>query len=130
MELDQSTWEQVENLTLKISMRHAPSFPVELLAIINSGQGIDDKVMGSSFSCYPNPFGQSTAFYIKAVKQERAKLSLYQHTGKLLTILYDGIIHPGEQTIIWSDVLLPAGVYYYIYETETDRKTGKAIKLW
>ena len=68
----------------------------------------------------PNPFNVSTVISWRqgagsrqSAVRSRAKLEVYDFSGRMIRILVDSEITPGEHQVIFDASGLPAGVYFY-----------------
>jgi hypothetical protein len=59
----------------------------------------------------PNPFQQSVTLSFTAPVEGRARLGLYDISGRLRVTVMDGEVRPGPFSVIWAPERLPAGVY-------------------
>lgn len=82
----------------------------------------------------PNPFNPHTTitFSIGGFEPARANLSIYDLTGKLVVTLVDGIVEPGDHSVVWdgNDTAgrsSASGVYLYTLEARETRETRKMV---
>jgi hypothetical protein len=62
---------------------------------------------------YPNPFNPQTAIEFALPKASEVKLSVYDVSGRLVTILTEGTYQAGIYTMVWNGSNLASGVYFY-----------------
>lgn len=77
---------------------------------------------------YPNPFNASTTIEFAAANDGRARVEIYDITGRLVQIAFDGIINAGEHSVIWDAAEHASGVYFYRL-TLDNRAETKAMTL-
>lgn len=65
---------------------------------------------------YPNPFNPSTVISYEITAQQHVRLSVYDVTGRLITVLVDQQQAPGEYQVTWDAGQLASGVYVYRLE--------------
>ena len=73
---------------------------------------------------YPNPFNPTTTIRFALRERSRARLSIYDLQGRLVTTLVDGIVPAGEHTVPWQGrtrhgSTVASGVYFYRLTTES-----------
>jgi len=66
---------------------------------------------------YPNPFNPSTVISYEITAQQHVRLSVYDVTGRLITVLVDQQQAPGEYQVTWDAGQLASGVYIYRLES-------------
>lgn len=79
-------------------------------------------------SCYPNPFNARTLITFTLPKSEKARVAIYDVSGRLVDIVADKIFNAGQNSIIWNATLKPSGVYFYSIKTPMHSET-KAVVL-
>ncbi len=62
---------------------------------------------------YPNPFNPVTKIKFDIPKHSFTKLTVYDISGKEISILVDGELNPGSYEANYSASNLPSGVYFY-----------------
>jgi hypothetical protein len=68
----------------------------------------------SSVSAYPNPTSSSTTINFTISSDENVKLEVYNSSGALVSILFDGKVEGGSSNAVEFDAnSLPGGVYIY-----------------
>ncbi len=83
---------------------------------------------------FPNPFTGSTTIYYRIEHAAPVELSVYDISGKEVTVLVREQQVPGEYTIHWngtddSGQALPGGIYIYRLQNGVSSKINKMIKL-
>ncbi len=81
------------------------------------------------FQNYPNPFNPNTTIRFDIVKNSRTKLSVYDITGKRISILIDQQLSPGSYTYSFNAENLPGGVYFYRIESANFVQTKKMLLI-
>jgi len=61
---------------------------------------------------YPNPFNPSTTFVYSLEKQGRARLEIYDLSGRRIATLVNADKAAGQHEITWRPADLPSGVYF------------------
>lgn len=82
----------------------------------------------------PNPFTGRVAITFNAPHRGRAALSVYDVTGRLVSVLLDEPVEPGENTVIWSGQdgrgrSVSAGIYFVRATFEGETQTRKVILI-
>ncbi|MFH1689848.1 MAG: C25 family cysteine peptidase [Candidatus Eisenbacteria bacterium] len=101
-----------------------------------SSAGVDDRIPQKAvvYGNYPNPFWPSTGIAFSVPRTTLVRLSVYTVSGRLVTTLADATFGSGRHVIPWdgsgaSGESLPAGVYFYRFETADAELTGKMVLL-
>jgi len=76
----------------------------------------------NSFHNYPNPFNNSTTFSFRIDYRSRVTVSVYSLTGSFVSSPINKDFSAGKHEILWSDINLTPGVYFYTI------RLGKAVK--
>lgn len=76
---------------------------------------------------YPNPFNPSTKINFSIVKAGYTALKIYDITGKLVKILAEQEMKPGEYSVTWDAAKEPSGVYFYSLETNGYKESRKMM---
>lgn len=74
----------------------------------------------------PNPFRNSTTIRFNIAASQNITLSVYDVTGKLVTVLANGYYTAGEHNVVWNAENIPAGYYLYSIKTATGSTVKKA----
>ena len=75
----------------------------------------DNKLIGKQvmlYQNYPNPFRGSTVIHFDLIENANIKGEVYNTSGQLVDILFEGYMPQGKQQIRWDAHGLPAGIYY------------------
>lgn len=79
---------------------------------------------GSIVSSAPNPFNPQTTISFSLERSERAKINVYDLTGRLVSVLADQSYTAGDHSVVWNgtDAMgreVPSGSYIVRLETES-----------
>ncbi len=97
-------------------------YPILQFAVVTDAESITELPDQLSLSQnYPNPFNPSTVITYEVSGQQHVRLSVYDVTGRLITVLVDQQQSPGEYQVTWDAGQLSSGVY--IYRLEADGQT-------
>jgi len=82
----------------------------------------------------PNPFRQRASIAFTLDRESRAKLSIYDVAGRLVTTLVDGTLPSGDHTVTWDGTsrvgeAAAGGVYFYRLDSESFSQTRKLVHL-
>lgn len=83
---------------------------------------------------YPNPFNPSTEINFSVPKSENVKLAIYDATGKLVRVLVNEMLNPGNYKVNWngdnsSGSRVVSGIYFYRLESSSYQATKKMVLL-
>ncbi len=76
---------------------------------------------------YPNPFNPSTKIKFSLTKAGFTSLKIYDISGRLVKILAEQEMKPGEYSVSWDAAAEPSGVYFYTIETAGFKESRKMI---
>ncbi|MBK8981922.1 MAG: T9SS type A sorting domain-containing protein [Ignavibacteria bacterium] len=74
---------------------------------------------------YPNPFNPSTKIQFEIPVDANVKLSVYDNSGKLVSVITDGFKPAGYYTVDFNATNLSSGIYFYKLETAQYNKVLK-----
>lgn len=85
-------------------------------------------------SSYPNPFNPVTTIKYDLYEDSFVKITIYDVLGNEINHLVNQKVSSGTKTIKWDATnnegdKIPSGVYIYMIETETHKKTKKMMLL-
>lgn len=105
--------------------------PVYFTVDVESGNSIFQQ-RSTSLTNYPNPFTTYTIFEMDLEESTNAKLVIYDGQGALIRSLSDEVLPQGNSKIVWdgkdqSGMKLPAGIYYFMFDSKNLQKSGKLI---
>ena len=80
----------------------------------------------------PNPAAYEVSFTYELARDERARLSLYDASGRRLVVLRDGMHASGEHRVSWDGHdaggrKLPSGIYLYRLDVGEESQTRKLV---
>ena len=78
-------------------------------------------------SVYPNPFNPSTKIQFATDVQQHVELAAYNISGKLIDIVYSGILQPGEYSFVWNAGNNSTGVYFIKATAGMETSTRKIL---
>lgn len=86
----------------------------------------------ASVAAYPNPFTDRLTFTYRIAARGHVRLALYSAEGRLVSVVVDADMAPGEYTATWSPTTtestrLSQGVYVYRLTSGSDEVAGKAV---
>jgi len=81
------------------------------------------------YPAYPNPFNPTTVIRISLPKRERAKLIVYDVTGRQVRVLSDGALDAGEHQFLFDGSGIASGVYFARLEAGKDVRTKKLVLI-
>jgi photosystem II stability/assembly factor-like uncharacterized protein len=76
---------------------------------------------------YPNPFNNSTIIEFSVNKVSRVKLTLYDASGKLVKIILDEFMQPGNKKIPLYADNFSSGIYFYKITTVSGTTSRKLV---
>ncbi len=97
--------------------------------VVSLYAGIAQNNNDFTFSAFPNPFAAQTNFSFTLKASKHIFISIYDVTGRLISILCNSMQEKGEHNIHFDAAKLHSGVYYYNIKVGEDAFTGKIIKL-
>ncbi len=83
---------------------------------------------------FPNPFAHATTIKFAIPKETRAKLSIFDITGRKVKTLINGNLKRGYYTVVWNGrnengKKVKSGVYFYVLQAGRFRKSKKMIMV-
>ncbi len=79
---------------------------------------------------YPNPFNPGTEFYITAREPQHAVVQIFDASGRLKAVLFDGLLEANSRQRITVDgSAWPTGVYFYRVKGEHFATAEKLVLL-
>ncbi|MCB2222317.1 MAG: T9SS type A sorting domain-containing protein [Bacteroidetes bacterium] len=100
----------------------------EMAAAVTTGiNDISNNGMELLGQNYPNPFKHATTIPVDLPENTEILLAVYNDTGKMVSLIYNGKLPAGKHEFtIWSQ-RLPPGVYYYQLKTNDNLEYRKMI---
>ncbi len=82
------------------------------------------------FGASPNPFNPTTEIIFSSSRTEELSVKIFDMRGHLVADLGERVYPPGMHTVAWQGTdgqgqAVSSGVYFYIVESESDRRVGK-----
>lgn len=99
-----------------------------LNTIPNPGITLDTNKFATSFN-YPNPFNPSTKIHYRVPENCNVKITLYDATGREISILLNEYKNQGEYILDFYAGNLPSGIYFYKLDMMNSSITNKMILL-
>jgi hypothetical protein len=78
---------------------------------------------------FPNPFNPSTTVRLQLPGRSRVILAVFDVRGRLIKIIFDGVLAGGRHRFRWDARNLPTGVYFVRVLSDFGVRTTKAILL-
>ncbi|MBU0507227.1 T9SS type A sorting domain-containing protein [bacterium] len=82
-----------------------------------------------ALSVYPNPFNPSTTIFFDFPRATRARLCVFDVTGRLITTLADEHFTAGSHALSFDGSALPSGIYFAQLRTENHHQTAKLVLM-
>jgi len=76
---------------------------------------------------YPNPFNPSTTIRYQLPAQVQVTLSVFDVSGRLISVLENGMKPAGFHQVEFNAAGLSSGIYYYQIKAGNEVKTGKML---
>jgi hypothetical protein len=80
-------------------------------------------------SAFPNPFNPHTNLKFTLNKQSNTVLKIYDINGKVIDLLEDRLLNPGEYLYTWDAHQFPSGIYFAELSTNESNIVQKLIYL-
>ena len=77
----------------------------------------------SQLNNYPNPFAASTTIRFSLSESTQLYAGVYDISGKLVTVLTNGVVESGQQQLVLDRDNLAAGIYLVRIETNSQVAT-------
>ncbi len=77
----------------------------------------------------PNPFNDKTTINYTVNSDAYVSVKVYNSLGTQVAILQDGRLAPGNYSIPFSGVMLPAGIYYYVLLEGAQQATRGMLRV-
>lgn len=78
---------------------------------------------------YPNPFNPETIIKFGISDEGKYSITVYDLTGKEISVLTDGYKKPGEYSVKFMSNGLPSGIYFYKLESRNFSETKRMILI-
>ncbi len=96
------------------------------------GESLDISSTPSSYAfceVNPNPFNPVTTIRYQIAASSHISLRVYDVSGRLVSVLVDGVQEAGMQQVTFDGSNLASGVYLYTLSVGTHHATGKMVLL-
>lgn len=119
---------------------HNAKFSIDVLrksVAILTGVEFEDNNVPAKFDLsqnYPNPFNPSTEIKFSVAKSENIKVSVYDAVGRLVKVLVNDMLSPGNYKVTWNGEnsngsKVVSGIYFYRFESSSFEATKKMVLL-
>lgn len=78
---------------------------------------------------YPNPFNPVTQLQFSLQTKDQINLSIYDCSGRLVSVLCDGSYSAGNHTSRWNAEYVASGVYFAVLKTSSESREIKMMLL-
>jgi membrane-bound inhibitor of C-type lysozyme len=78
---------------------------------------------------YPNPANPVTTIMYSIKIPSHVKLTIYSINGQKVTTLIDGPMNAGAHSVSFGGVKYASGTYFYRFESDSFKKSGKILLL-
>jgi hypothetical protein len=68
------------------------------------------------YNNFPNPFNPVTAIRFDIPEKSNVNITIFDITGRIVTIPVNGIIEPGKYEVTWSGENYASGIYLYMVQ--------------
>ena len=112
-----------------------PRFDADIVVIDSVTAGITDAARRLSLSQNsPNPFIGKTSIRLNIAARTKAKLAVYDVSGRLVRTLTEGVLEPGEYRYLWdgrddANRRVSPGIYFYRLTTPDGSLQKKMVIL-
>lgn len=76
---------------------------------------------------YPNPFNPETNIKFSILRSGFTSIKIYDISGRLVKVLAEQQLSPGEYLVKWNALNEPSGIYFYSLETAGFKESRKMI---
>jgi agmatine deiminase len=117
-----------ESVSGKIQVRPMPA-PTGFWSfeILGSTVGIEEFSSTGINRIYPNPASSITCVEVNSLRANVATISIADLTGRVVSIIHDGLLRRGNTNFFFNAESLAPGVYQIIIQTETTRQTRPVL---
>ena len=99
---------------------------------ISTGNGNQSNIIPKEFNLYqnyPNPFNPSTSIKYDVPVQSELKISVFDISGREITVLANSVHNPGSYEIIFNTVNLSSGIYFLKFVSPKYNSVKKMILI-
>jgi hypothetical protein len=80
-------------------------------------------------SIYPNPFQEHATLILDLDRPQYARVTVYDLLGRMVEVVHEGYMQPGEQQFTLAGGLLPSGTYLIRIEGEDFLDTHRVVRI-
>jgi hypothetical protein len=108
-----------------------PTSESQTSIILHSSSITEKPLLPADFqmSCYPNPFNAQTMISFALPAAVKAKIAIYDITGRIVDIVADRQFQAGQNSVIWNATNKPSGVYFYSIKTNTHSQAKTVVLM-
>lgn len=144
----QTSAKSFADVPLNLKLRTGPENPYSKVSTMNDGKIIDITVVGTSaaneeafsggkesgsvipkeyalLQNYPNPFNPETSIKFDIPDLSNVKLSVYDITGREVSVLVNEKLEPGSYSYKWNGAQFASGIYFFRVQAGSFIQTRK-----
>jgi hypothetical protein len=108
-----------------------PTSESQTSIILHSSSITEKPLLPADFqmSCYPNPFNAQTMISFTLPAATKAKIAIYDITGRIIDIVADRLFQAGQNSVIWNAINRPSGVYFYSIKTDAHSQAKTVVLM-
>jgi hypothetical protein len=92
-------------------------------------QSLSTLKSGQLLQNVPNPFNGTTQIWFKLAEESSVTVTVYDYTGKEVSIIKPGLLETGNHTVEFNSANLPSGIYFYSLEVNDIKTDTKKMTL-
>jgi hypothetical protein len=92
-------------------------------------QSLSTLKTGELLQNVPNPFKGTTEIWFKLTEESIATLTIYDYTGKEVSVINAGSLKSGNHSVEFNSANLPSGIYFYSLEVNGIKTDTKKMTL-
>jgi photosystem II stability/assembly factor-like uncharacterized protein len=100
-----------------------------LVSTITAINNLNAEINPISIYNYPNPFKGTTEIWFKLTEESSASITIYDYTGKEVSVINPGSLKSGNHSVEFSSANLPSGIYFYSLEVNGIKTDTKKMTL-
>jgi len=82
-----------------------------------------------TLSAYPDPFNLATVISFSVLRSARAKLTVYDVTGREVKVLINKVVNGGDHLVTFDGSALASGVYFAKLEAQSMTRVQKIVLM-
>jgi hypothetical protein len=108
-----------------------PTIESEASVVLHSDGIVEKPLLPADFqmSCYPNPFNAQTMISFTLPAAAKAKIAIYDITGRIVDILADRLFQAGQNSVNWNAINRPSGVYFYSIKADAHSQAKTVVLM-